>query len=583
MIDFTQFKAEGPIIAPILLLAGVVVTVCLALRTRQLPLFPGRGYFFGMLLAAAWWATAAALENFAVLPSQKVMWTELAWPGIVAAPTFWALFIWTYVNGNLKPLRARWGLTLLTMPLATCIIAVTNESHHLMYAQTTAQITLTGLQMLYVHGPWFYITTVYLYVFMLLSIIAVFNALPHASPVYRRHYLGFALAMLFPWIANIGYVTDTVVLFGLDPTPFSFLLMTMVFYWLISHNQLFDLLPVAHTVLLDAVPDVVLVLDPEHRIVECNNAATGLPGMPELSVGSHLQQYPMLNDVLQPLLTQGGKDRFDIVLGQPERHFELKKVLLSYRRKKVGLLLMLRDITHRKLGEIKLHDAMAELEAQLETNLQLQQQLHEDAIRDVLTGLHNRRFLDEVKFGLEAEFARSKEPLAAVMIDIDHFKRFNDTYGHAAGDQVLRTIADFLQSSIRQSDYVFRMGGEEFLVLLPNTSREQAFIRADNWCAKFAAIKILLEEETVCATFSAGIAIYPVDADSIDTLIGLADKALYKAKEAGRNRVESDCATQDDADADPVQNCSVFPLIANPKANRKQNAGTASEAGKAQV
>lgn len=580
MTDFTLFKTKDTLIAPILLLAGVIVTVCLALRTRQLQLFPGRGYFLGMLLAATWWATAAALESFAVLPRSKVMWAELAWPGIVAAPTFWALFIWTYVSGNLKPLRTRWRVSLLAMPLATCIIAVTNPLHHLMYAQTTAQITKAGLQVLYIHGPWFYFTTVYLYVFMLLSMIAVVNALPHASPVYRRHYLGFALAMLFPWIANIGYVTDTVLLFGLDPTPFSFLLMTMVFYWLISRNQLFDLLPVAHTVLLDAVPDVVLVLDPECRIVECNSAAANLPGMPELSVGSHLQQYPMLNDVLQPLLTQGGKDRFDIVLGQPERHFELKKVPLSYRRKKVGLLLMLRDITHRKLGEIKLHDAVAELEAQLETNLQLQQQLHEDAIRDVLTGLHNRRFLDEVKSGLEAECVRSKEPLAAVMIDIDHFKRFNDTYGHSAGDQVLRIMAEFLQNSIRQSDYVFRMGGEEFLVLLPNTSREQAFIRASTWCARFAAIKIPLEEETVCATFSAGIAIYPADADRIDTLLDLADKALYKAKAAGRNRVECDQVAPDDDHADLVQHCSVSPFIANPKVKRKQNADTASEDGK---
>ncbi|NMM27413.1 MAG: diguanylate cyclase [Glaciimonas sp.] len=538
MLAFIPFKPENTPTAAILLLAVVVVTVFVTLRTRQLQPFPGRGSFMGMLLAAGWWAAAAALENFSVLPSNKIMWAALAWPGMVAAPTFWAWFIWIYVSGNVKPLRIYWRLILLAMPLATCVIAITNPLHHLMYTETTAQISQTGLRILYIHGPWFYLTTVYLYIFMLLSIVAIINALPRASPVYRRHYLGFALAMLFPWLANIGYITDTVLLFGLDPTPLSFLPMTLVFYWLISRNQLFDLLPVARTVLLDAVPDVVLVLDLEHRIVECNSAAANLPGMPEVSVGCHLEQFPMLNDVLQPLLEQGTKDRFDIVLGHPERHFELKKVPLSHWRKKVGMLLMLRDITNRKLGEIKLRDAMAELEGQLETNLQLQQQLHEDAIRDVLTGLHNRRFLDELKIGLEAEFVRSKEPLAAVMIDIDHFKHFNDTYGHVAGDQVLHTIASFLQSSIRQSDYVFRMGGEEFLVLLPNTSREQAFIRANHWCSRFAAIKISLEDDIVSATFSAGISIYTADTDSIDSLIDLADKALYKAKESGRNRVE---------------------------------------------
>ncbi|MGV8892945.1 MAG: histidine kinase N-terminal 7TM domain-containing diguanylate cyclase [Burkholderiaceae bacterium] len=544
--------------APILLLAVGATTLFVALRAKQLPPFPGRGNFIAMLLAAAWWSMAAALESFAVLPSNKIMWAALTWPGIVAAPTFWALFIWTYVGGNVKPLQTKWHVILLAMPLATYIVAVTNPMHHWMYIQTTAQISQTGLRMLYVHGPWFYLSTVYLYVFMLLSIVTILNALPRASPVYRRHYLGFALAMLIPWVTNIGYITDNMLLFGLDPTPFSFLLMTLIFYWLISHNQLFDLLPVARTVLLDSVPDVVLVLDLEHRIVECNSAAASLPGMPELSVGCHLQQFPMLNEVLQPILIQGAKDRFDIVLGQPERHFELKKVPLSHWRKKVGVLLMLRDITHRKLGEIKLRDAMSELEEQLETNLQLQQQLHEDAIRDVLTGLHNRRFLDELKTGLKAEFVRDKQPLAAVMIDIDHFKHFNDTYGHAAGDQVLRTIANFLQNSIRQSDFVFRMGGEEFLVLLPNTNREQAFIRANNWCTRFAAIKIPLENNTVCATFSAGLSIYTANDDSIDTLIDLADKALYKAKETGRNRVECAQATQIDA-----------PSIVNTKAKAK--------------
>ncbi|WP_025918141.1 histidine kinase N-terminal 7TM domain-containing protein [Herminiimonas sp. CN] len=545
MIDFAPFKAEITPIAPVLLLAGAVITVFLALRTRRLQPFPGRGYFLGMLLAASWWAAAAAFESLSALPSDKIIWAELAWPGIVAAPTCWAQFIWAYVNGNYKLLRTRWRLSLLAMPLATCIIALTNSSHHLMYAQTTAQITQDGLRMLYIRGPWFYLTTVYLYVFMLLSMAAVINALPHASRVYRRHYLGFALAMVLPWIANIGYVTNTVLLFGFDPTPFSFLLMTTVFYWLISRNQLFDLLPVAHTVLLDAVPDAVLVLDPEQRIVECNRAATGLPGLSELWVGCHLTQFSDFHRVLQPLLKEGAKDRFDIVLGQPERHYELKKVSLPYPRKETGLLLTLRDITHRKLGEIQLHDAMAELEAQLETNLQLQQQLHEDAIRDVLTGLHNRRFLDELKAGLEAESVRSKEPLAAVMIDIDYFKRLNDTYGHHAGDQVLRFIAGFLQRSIRQSDYVFRMGGEEFLILLPNTSAEQAFIRAGNWCAKFATINIPLEENTISATFSAGIAVFPSAADSIDTLLNLADKALYQAKAAGRNRVECFAAAPD--------------------------------------
>ncbi|MEO8600562.1 MAG: GGDEF domain-containing protein, partial [bacterium] len=119
------------------------------------------------------------------------------------------------------------------------------------------------------------------------------------------------------------------------------------------------------------------------------------------------------------------------------------------------------------------------------------------------------------------------------------------------------------------SDYVFRMGGEEFLVLLPNTNREQAFIRANNWCTRFAAIKIPLENDTVCATFSAGLSIYTANDDSIDTLIDMADKALYKAKESGRNRVEC----QENALAD-------LATVVDMHAKRKSNAEKTNEAGK---
>ena len=172
------------------------------------------------------------------------------------------------------------------------------------------------------------------------------------------------------------------------------------------------------------------------------------------------------------------------------------------------------------------------------TALRRQQRLlQEQAIRDPLTGLYNRRFLDE---SLARELARARSenaPLALIMIDIDHFKQLNDTYGHPAGDEVIRQLARLLQRGARSGDYVCRYGGEEFLLVLPAMSLANAAARTDAWRSAFAALDVALGERTVHVTFSAGVAEYPRHGEAADRLIQIADQALYAAKNAGRNRV----------------------------------------------
>ena len=107
-------------------------------------------------------------------------------------------------------------------------------------------------------------------------IVVTASGIHRATPAYRTHYLGFLVAMAVPWVANVGYVTNNLTLFDFDPTPFSFLLMGAVFYWLITRRRLFVLLPVARDALLDAVPDPVLVLDADGTVVESFNVATGV-------------------------------------------------------------------------------------------------------------------------------------------------------------------------------------------------------------------------------------------------------------------------------------------------------------------
>lgn len=188
--------------------------------------------------------------------------------------------------------------------------------------------------------------------------------------------------------------------------------------------------------------------------------------------------------------------------------------------------------TREKLreGELVLQRQIAEIQT-------LQAQLNEQAIRDPLTGLHNRRYLDSIVPHELARCGRDLAPLSVMMMDIDHFKHVNDTYGHQGGDEVLRQLAKLLIDNVRASDVACRYGGEEFFLLLPNMPVNFALVRAEQWRAAFAATTTVFGEAHIQATVSIGIACYPNDGVTSDELIRSADLALYRAKAEGRNRV----------------------------------------------
>ncbi len=167
--------------------------------------------------------------------------------------------------------------------------------------------------------------------------------------------------------------------------------------------------------------------------------------------------------------------------------------------------------------------------------------LEEEVKRDGLTGLFNRRFFDENMLRELERARRLSHDLNLVLIDLDHFKSINDDYGHQVGDQYIQTLADSLQAAFRAADIPCRYGGEEFAVIMPDSSIEAASAATERLQARFTAL--CTERDlpgAATATFTAGIANYPTDADTVEELIERADRRLYKGKEHGRNRVMFD-------------------------------------------
>jgi diguanylate cyclase (GGDEF)-like protein len=173
-------------------------------------------------------------------------------------------------------------------------------------------------------------------------------------------------------------------------------------------------------------------------------------------------------------------------------------------------------------------------------NLKLRETLHEQSIRDPLTGLYNRRFLEEFLMRELARADRKKHALSIITLDIDHFKRINDSLGHGAGDMVLRRIGLLLQGYVRESDIACRVGGEEFALLLPEVAMPIATQRAEDIRKAVHEMTLKHEDQTLDGiTVSLGVAAFPDHASTPEALIRAADQALYDAKYAGRDMVVS--------------------------------------------
>ncbi|MBL8100072.1 MAG: diguanylate cyclase [Anaerolineales bacterium] len=205
----------------------------------------------------------------------------------------------------------------------------------------------------------------------------------------------------------------------------------------------------------------------------------------------------------------------------------------------LGVLALGREKPNYEFSEeqIQFGGLFASLTALIITNSQLRETLKQQSIHDSLTGLFNRRYMEETLIQEISRAVRNGHSLGIIMLDIDHFKNFNDTHGHVNGDSLLSELGKFLKTNIRTEDTACRYGGEEFLLIMPDVSLETVLRRAE--LLRQGVSELQIQADTFAnVTISLGIAMYPQHGTTMEFLIRSADKALYQAKQNGRNRVE---------------------------------------------
>ena len=497
---------------------------------------PGAPALFMMMLAIIEWNLSGLMEISATNAASDILWAQIAYLGSWTAQPLFLIFVLDYTRLS-KWVTHRNVALLFIMPVITILLALTNQFHNLIWAGI-----LPGADghIIYLHGAWFWVSVVYINIIMVLGTGLLIRFTLRTNEPFRHQNIGLVTAALFPWLGFSLYVSPFNPFPGLDITALSFALTGSVLVFIISRLSFLNIIPIAREFLVENMLDGLLVLDHHNRVIDINAAAMSIFNIKPGSkwVGVPVQELLPNQDGLGAYFESLDKLEVEWEQTSPQSRFFDLQVLPLYQHANhlTGRSVIFRDITHRKNIEAALWQANSELGEKLLQIETLKDELRELSIRDALTGLFNRRYIEEI-FTLEIGRAkREGYPLTLVILDLDLFKMVNDQFGHARGDDVLRAMGDAFRKNFRGSDIACRYGGDEFMLMMPTSSARDAFRRIESFRHVCAGLHKEQGADLPPISFSAGIATYPEHAESTQELFRIADQTLYLAKTQGRNR-----------------------------------------------
>lgn len=453
------------------------------------------------------WAGSRAIAYAATSPATALWWISFAYVGAVMV--VWGAF-WYLVTLAGGRLRRRDAVLLMVEPLLLLVTLATDPWHHLFFR--SAEVLPSGIFVIHpAVGYWVHLG--YSYVLLGAAFIALAGAAARAVSTRRSLQRAVLIGGTVPFVGHVATQAWRPDGLDLDLGPLLFLVTCALWFWVDVRSGRVWVVPVSTRQVLAALEDAVLVLEPSGRIMDANPAAEQLLCSP----GTELVGVSWARFAPSALLTVLDRAGQHTVATSTGRAWDVRVWPIEDASGAVAAtVLVVRDVTDVE---------------------RLRDELADQALRDGLTGLHNRRHLDASLPTAVAAARRTGSPLAAAIVDVDHFKCVNDTYGHRVGDEVLIAAARELDAHVRPGDVVARYGGDEFLVLLPGATAETARRRAEEWRAGFAArLRDLGPVGMGPVTLSMGIGEL-APGDDGDDLLRSADHALYEVKSGGRDGV----------------------------------------------
>lgn len=531
------------IIFAIILIVNAITAFVIALLLSRRPLKPGIRSMTLTLVGLGLWSFSYAMITISPTLEAKHFWLKLENIGIIAAPVLWFFFTMKFTRLDKwltgKPIM----LLFWIIPVISLTFIFSERWFHFYYASTHVAME-SGGPLLISRGPMYWVALTQSYLLELIGVGVLVWRFIQSRLVYRKQMLYLIGAVTIPFFINIIYQLNPELLpffsVPVDLTPLFFNFTAIFLVASVFGLSLFDLVPIARDTVMEHIPEMVFVVDAHDRVVDANLMAQKWLGKSVTEIAGHdpvevFRNWPQLLNRF--FFTEFSREEIEIP-GTPMHTLEIVVTPIYNRLNTLeGRVIVARDITDRKALENKLKEVNTSLQKQLNENELLRAKLQEQAIRDPLTGAFNRRYFSEALDQEAARSSRENSPFSILILDVDHFKQFNDTYGHKCGDIVLQALANFLNENTRHGDIICRYGGEEFVILMTDVASEAAYKRAELFRKQFEEMAVEYDGKSLQCTFSAGIASYPAHAVSGETLLTNADHALYQSKSNGRNRV----------------------------------------------
>jgi diguanylate cyclase (GGDEF)-like protein len=485
-----------------------------ALQRREIPAVKA---FAITMFAASLWAFGFAAEVLSTSLEGKIFWADIQFLGINILPLSWFVMTLHYTG------QPRWTIRSLPIlgfvPFAIMLVIFTDPYHHLFRVSPSLNIITPSFSVLNNdYGIFYYaVSAPFGYFLFAISLILLARFWLKSSQTYRRQGAILFFSILLPLVIDLLYVLDITPIPKFNFSAITFSISGLLVSWNIFSLRFLDITPLAKDVVIGTMQVGVIVLDNQGRITDINPAAEKITSaIARKNIGIPAAQiFPDYAAFFNATSDEEG----EIVLEhEGEKHHYASKIslVMGKRKRILGRVITLNNISE----QVKLY-----------------QQVKEASLTDSLTGILNRRAFIERGENEIARVLRYQRPLSLAMMDLDNLKTINDEYGHRAGDDALMTIVQLCRKAMRSSDAIARYGGDEFVILLPETNIEKAFSLAERICQNVNKIPI----ETIPksnAFLSVSIGVSEFDGkEKLESLLHRADEALYEAKHLGKNQV----------------------------------------------
>lgn len=461
-------------------------------------------YIFGYTLELH----SNSLEN-------ALFWNGIQYLVIPIISTLWLITALLYV-GLIKRTNSWVIKSLFVIPIITYVLRYTNHFHFLYYTGYTFEICGELGILKLEKNIWYYVQQLYecAEMFVVIMIFWIYSFKENVGERYRYRLLslisaGSSISLILILLDPKGW--------GLDYTAILFPIILFTLSYFISKQDFFEISSMARNQFFDQSNEAMLILSDKNRIVDYNFKA--IEFFERNGINLTNAELNMFHDKNRPLIEALGSqqvEQYQEKIDGDFRYWEItSNMIMGKREKRCGVIKTIRDITKDYVEKENL-EKMSKV--------------------DELTQLYNRREFNDYASKLLKESEERDISLVMLMFDIDYFKLINDTFGHQIGDRVIQRIAKEASVVFREDDFIARIGGEEFVVVLKDITESEAQLLANQYRQIIEHLRIIPSDPSYQFTISMGMAVYSKGM-SLEVLINHADKALYKAKNLGRNRV----------------------------------------------